>query len=98
VPHPRFPNAPGRYIPLVVREQIMERSEGICFYCGEVADSIDHIIPWSQGGTHHPMNLVASCMLCNVIAGERLFRDITDKMAYIAQRRHQLTTRYRNLS
>lgn len=87
---PRFPEAAGRYIPAPLRAMIMERSEGICFYCGNVAQSIDHIIPWSQGGSHHPLNLVAACTPCNSIAGERLFRDITDKMEYIDERRQLL--------
>lgn len=65
----------------------MAEQDGLCFYCAGVAHTIDHVIPWSQGGSHHPMNLVACCTPCNSIAGERLFRDITDKMAYILARR-----------
>lgn len=90
---PRFPDDPGRYIPLHLRQMIMDRSERICFYCGNDALTIDHIIPWSQGGSHHPMNLVACCGVCNSIAGERLFRDITDKIAYIVTRRERLVAR-----
>jgi len=87
---PRFPTAPGRYIPLATRERIMSLHEHLCFYCGLSAVTIDHVIPWSQGGTHHPMNLVACCQGCNSIAGERLFRDITDKINYVLDRREQL--------
>jgi hypothetical protein len=87
---PRFPGDLGRYIPLHLRTAIMERSERTCFYCGEWASTIDHVIPWSQGGSNHPMNLVACCQSCNSIAGDRLFRDITDKLAYIVQRRQML--------
>lgn len=87
---PRFPGTLGRYVPLHVREQIMRESEHICFYCGQIGETVDHVIPWSQGGSHHPMNLVACCVACNSIAGDRLFRDITDKIAYIAARREQL--------
>lgn len=88
---PRFPNAPGRNVPAAIRAMIYERSAHTCFYCGTGPPlTVDHVVPWSQGGSNHPMNLVASCNLCNVIAGERLFRDITDKMAYVLERRGQL--------
>lgn len=90
MPDPRYPNAPGRYVPYWLREMIEERSEGLCFYCGNPGKSIDHVVPWAQGGSHHPMNLVLACVECNSIAGERLFRDITDKIAYILERREQL--------
>lgn len=90
---PRPPDAPGRWIPAATRIRIMAESVGLCFYCGLSAHTIDHVVPWSQGGSMHPMNLVAACTPCNSIAGERLFRDITDKMDYIAKRRVVLAER-----
>jgi 5-methylcytosine-specific restriction endonuclease McrA len=89
---PRQPYAGGRYIPIATRYRIVAESGAVCFYCGEplAALTIDHVIPWSQGGSHHPMNLVGCCQTCNSIAGEKLFRDITDKIAYIQERRAAL--------
>jgi len=37
----------------------------LCFYCGEDADTVDHIIPTSKGGEDEPYNLVAACRSCN---------------------------------
>jgi len=68
----------------------MKESEGVCFYCGNEAHTIDHVVPWSQGGSMHPLNLVAACQVCNSIAGDRLFRDITDRIAYVQERRTHL--------
>jgi 5-methylcytosine-specific restriction endonuclease McrA len=82
---------------MATRERIMRESDGVCFYCGNAAITIDHVVPWSQGGSMHPMNLVAACTVCNSIAGERLFRDITDKLAYILARRAELERAGRNL-
>lgn len=36
-----------------------------CVYCGEDANSIDHRIPLSRGGSHWPANLVPACRSCN---------------------------------
>jgi hypothetical protein len=88
---PRFPGDAGRYIPYALRQMIMDRSERVCFYCGNGANTIDHVVPWVQGGTHHPLNLVACCSSCNSIAGDRLFRDVSDKIDYILQRRKTLS-------
>lgn len=39
---------------------------GRCYYCDkEGADSIDHRIPLSRGGSHWPANLVPCCRRCN---------------------------------
>lgn len=41
----------------------------LCYLCGEPADSIDHVIPLSKGGTHWPANLRPVCRRCNSIKG-----------------------------
>ena len=40
---------------------------GQCYLCGGEADSIDHVIPLSKGGTHWPANLRPACMKCNAL-------------------------------
>lgn len=46
-----------------------------CFYCGRHlkpnATTLDHIVPVSRGGTHHPQNLALACPLCNAAKRER---------------------------
>jgi 5-methylcytosine-specific restriction endonuclease McrA len=48
-----------------IRVPILERDEYMCAYCGRKADTVDHIIPKSKGGTEDPSNLVACCKRCN---------------------------------
>lgn len=39
---------------------------GPCVYCGTwVANSVDHVVPRSRGGTDEPDNLVSACYACN---------------------------------
>ena len=36
-----------------------------CFFCDSRADTIEHLIPLSRGGTHGIGNLVSACRSCN---------------------------------
>lgn len=55
-----------------LRERVLRRDNGICYYCGKRADSVDHITPISKGGaTHAEDNLVAACRSCNFSKGNR---------------------------
>ena len=41
---------------------------GPCFYCGDdLADTVDHIHPVSEGGGDERSNVVSSCLACNVL-------------------------------
>lgn len=42
-----------------------------CHYCGTPADTVDHLIPKSQGGTDDPTNLVPACRPCNSAKRDR---------------------------
>jgi len=42
-----------------------------CVYCGDEANSVDHIIPISKGGTDDLNNLVAACARCNYSLGNK---------------------------
>ncbi len=50
-------------VPRSVRLDII--SSGLCTYCGDPADTIDHDVPVSRGGTDDLDNLVPSCWPCN---------------------------------
>jgi hypothetical protein len=57
---------PSRYIPDVVRAEIMERDSHKCVRCGsDERLEIDHIVPISQGGTGDKENLQVLCVSCN---------------------------------
>jgi 5-methylcytosine-specific restriction endonuclease McrA len=44
-----------------MRLAILERDAHTCAYCGAEADTVDHIIPASMGGSADPSNLLAAC-------------------------------------
>jgi 5-methylcytosine-specific restriction endonuclease McrA len=56
-----------------LRKVILQRDGYICYYCGQGADTVDHIMPVS----HHPdmamsaENLVSACKPCNSRKGSR---------------------------
>lgn len=58
------------------KARIIRRDRGICHLCGQPgADTADHLIPYSQGGTDAPSNLAAAHHTvwphCNMIRGDR---------------------------
>ena len=54
------------------RENIFIRDYFSCQYCGNKAESVDHIIPKSKGGEHIWSNVVACCKRCNLIKADKL--------------------------
>lgn len=40
-----------------------------CHYCGEFADTVDHIVPLSRNGEESITNILACCNLCNELKG-----------------------------
>jgi len=53
------------------RRAVFARDEHRCQYCGCTADSIDHIMPRSRGGTHEWENVAAACRPCNLRKRDR---------------------------
>ena len=54
------------------RENIFIRDSYACQYCSNDAESIDHIIPKSKGGSHEWSNVVACCKKCNLLKADKL--------------------------
>lgn len=49
-----------------IRQRILDRDGRICHWCGaEDANTVDHVIERSLGGTDHEDNLVTACNRCN---------------------------------
>ena len=44
---------------------------GRCFYCGNLANGVDHIDSLKAGGSDQPENLIAACATCNGVKGDR---------------------------
>lgn len=56
-----------RNVPVGIRRFVFERDGFGCHYCGSQGRlSLDHIIPFSKGGSHEPENLLTACLPCNV--------------------------------
>ena len=54
------------------RLQVLNAGAWTCFYCGQEANQVDHVIPIASGGD--PMSLdncVPSCRRCNLVKGKR---------------------------
>ncbi|MCU1569521.1 MAG: endonuclease [Naasia sp.] len=60
----------GRRIP-VSRRGVLRRDGQRCAYCGHSASTVDHVLPRSRGGADSWENLVACCLRCNNIKGDR---------------------------
>jgi 5-methylcytosine-specific restriction endonuclease McrA len=60
----------GRRVP-VTRRGVLRRDAHRCGYCGRGASTIDHILPRSRGGGDSWENLVACCLRCNNLKGDR---------------------------
>jgi 5-methylcytosine-specific restriction endonuclease McrA len=64
-----------------LRLKIYARDNWTCHLCGDTvqpatnqynpkAASLDHVVPRSKGGSHHPVNLKTACHYCNSIRGD----------------------------
>ena len=56
-----------------IRERILRRDGYICQYCGQEADTVDHVIPRRLGGLDSDDNLLSACYKCNLAKGGRFF-------------------------
>jgi 5-methylcytosine-specific restriction endonuclease McrA len=50
---------------------VLRRDNHRCAYCGKGASTIDHVLPRSRGGADSWENLVACCLRCNNVKGDR---------------------------
>jgi 5-methylcytosine-specific restriction endonuclease McrA len=53
------------------RRGVFARDDYRCQYCGDHADSIDHVVPRSRGGRHEWENVAAACRPCNLSKRDR---------------------------
>jgi 5-methylcytosine-specific restriction endonuclease McrA len=56
-----------------IKPRILKRDDYTCFYCGQDADTVDHVIPRRLNGDDSDDNLVAACRKCNYSKGGRFF-------------------------
>ena len=56
-----------------VRLEVLQRDYYTCHYCGVAeANTVDHLIPISKGGTDEASNMVACCTQCNSSKRDRI--------------------------
>jgi 5-methylcytosine-specific restriction endonuclease McrA len=60
----------------MTRAALMHRDRFRCAYCGSKADTVDHVVPRSRGGSHTWENCVASCSPCNHRKADRLLSEL----------------------
>lgn len=69
MPHKRYGSAYYQR----VRKQVLERDYFTCHYCGQgPANTVDHLIPISKGGSDEAFNMVACCIQCNSSKRDRM--------------------------
>ncbi|WP_378145399.1 HNH endonuclease [Cnuibacter sp. UC19_7] len=67
----RYVRVPLNRMMPVTRRGVLRRDGQRCAYCGASASTIDHVHPRSRGGKDSWENLVACCLRCNNIKGNR---------------------------
>ena len=55
---------------------VLARDGWECCYCGDMADSIDHVHPTSRGGKNEWNNVVSACRQCNSFKADNLLEDL----------------------
>ncbi len=82
-PPSEIPSNTGKFTPYfrpltqTQRLAVYERDDWRCLYCGREmrndrrAACLDHVIPYSKGGTNRAKNLATSCKKCNAAKGDK---------------------------
>ena len=81
----RYVRVPGaRRVP-VTRRGVLRRDAHRCAYCGAGATTIDHVLPRSRGGADSWENLVACCLRCNNVKGDRTPQEMKWELRWMPQ-------------
>lgn len=70
----------GRSVP-VSRRGVLRRDGYRCAYCARSAGTVDHVLPRSRGGRDAWDNLVACCVRCNNVKGDRTPEELGWKLS-----------------
>lgn len=76
----RYVRVPYRRAVPMTRAGVLRRDGRRCAYCAKRADTIDHVVPRSRGGSHSWDNCVAACKSCNSRKADRLLEEIGWKL------------------
>lgn len=70
----------------VSKKTIKLRDAGICAYCGDYGNTIDHIYPKALGGKSTYGNMCLACEKCNFKKGSKTLAEVGYKMPVIPER------------
>jgi 5-methylcytosine-specific restriction endonuclease McrA len=56
---------------LPTKQNVLARDSSTCIYCGQMATTVDHILPKSRGGLDTWENLAGACFPCNNMKDDR---------------------------
>jgi len=71
----------SRQVPLS-RRGVLRRDSNQCAYCKRPANTIDHVQPKSRGGQDTWENLVACCLKCNNIKGDKTLQELGWELSF----------------
>ncbi|MEN9731404.1 MAG: hypothetical protein RL488_714 [Actinomycetota bacterium] len=71
----------SRQVPLS-RRGVLRRDGNQCAYCKRSANTIDHVQPKSRGGQDSWENLVACCLKCNNIKGDKTLQELGWELSF----------------
>ncbi|HEX8002770.1 MAG TPA: HNH endonuclease [Mycobacteriales bacterium] len=72
----RYVRVPYRSRAPLSRQGVLARDGHRCQYCGNAAETLDHVVPRSRGGRHVWENLVAACRRCNHVKADRTLDEL----------------------
>jgi hypothetical protein len=61
---------------------------GVCVYCGETADTVDHLLPkpWTGGTARKYVPVVPACRECNSTLGAIFLPDVQERRTEVHRR------------
>lgn len=85
----RYVRVPYRRVVPMTRSGVLRRDGRRCAYCAKRADTIDHVVPRSRGGTHAWENCVAACRACNSRKADRLLEELGWNLPFVPRPPHR---------
>ena len=85
----RYVRVPYRRAVPMTRSGVLRRDGRRCAYCAKRADTIDHVVPRSRGGTHTWENCVAACKSCNSRKADRLLEELGWSLGFAPRPPHR---------
>ncbi len=73
------------------RRAVFARDGHRCGYCGAPADSIDHVVPRSRGGSNVWENVIAACRACNLRKRDRTPEEAGMRMSSVPRAPRELS-------